>query len=163
KDYVHQVSANFKQEHASPSIFDSLSTAFDGLKPDEQDKVRKEVDASAKYLDELYASSAARIRDVISNKSSTPYGPGAYLARWQELLDSTLVTPETAKGPVRKGASASVKQEARRDVDGQIKESGVELKQADKIVGDKTPEASSAETTLKLLGPKFREFLLAAK
>ncbi|KAG9645736.1 hypothetical protein KCU64_g10806, partial [Aureobasidium melanogenum] len=162
KDYVHQVSANFKQEHTSPSIFDSLSTAFDGLKPDEQDKVRKEVDASAKYLDELYASSAARIRDVISNKSSTPYGPGAYLARWQELLDSTLVTPETAKGPVRKGASASVKQEARRDVDGEVKESGVELKQADKIVGDKTPDAPSAETTLKLLGPKFREFLLAA-
>ena len=163
KDYVHQVTANFKQQHASPSIYDSLSAAFDKLKPEEQDKVRKEVDASAKYLDELYASSAARIRDVISNKASTPYGPGAYLARWQELLDSTLVTPETAQGPVRTGASASVKQEARKDVDGETKGSAVEQKQADKIVGDKTPEAPSAETTIKLLGPKFRELLLAAK
>ncbi|KAI5205687.1 hypothetical protein E4T39_02821 [Aureobasidium subglaciale] len=162
KDYVHKVTANFKQQH-SPSIFESLSTAFDGLKPEDQDKVRKEVDASRKYLDELYASSAARISDVISNKASTPYGPGAYLARWQELLDSTLVTPETAKGPVRTGASASVKQEARRDVDGEVKESGVEIKQADKIVGDKTPEAPSSETTIKLLAPKFRELLLSAK
>jgi hypothetical protein len=163
KDYIHQVTANFKQEHTSPSIYDSLSTAFDKLKPDEQDKVRKEVDASAKYLDALYASSAARISDVISNKASTPYGPGAYLARWQELLDSTLVTPETAKGPVRTGASASVKQEARRDVDGETKATGVDLKQADKIVGDKTPEAPSSEMTIKLLGPKFRELLLATK
>ena len=96
-------------------------------------------------------------------KASTPYGPGAYLARWQELLESTLVTPETAKGPVRKGASASVKQEARMDVDGETKASGIEQKQADKIVGDKTPEAPSAEMTIKLLGPKFMELLLAAR
>jgi hypothetical protein len=163
KDYAHTASANFKQEHASPTIFESLSTAYDGLKPDEQEKVRKEVDASAKYLDELSASSAARIRDVISNKASTPYGPGTYLSRWQELLDSTLVTPETVKGPVRKGASSSVKQEARRDVDGEIKDSGVDLKQADKVVGDKTPEVPSSETTIKLLGPKFRELLLSSQ
>jgi hypothetical protein len=163
KDYVHQVTGNFRKENTSPSIYESLSTAFDKLKPDEQEKVRKEVDASAKYLDELNASSAARISDVISNKASTAYGPGAYLARWQELLDSTLVTPETAKGPVRTGASPSVKQEARRDVDGESKGTGVDLKQADKIVGDKTPEAPSSEMTIKLLGPKFRELLLAAR
>lgn len=163
KEYVHKASANFKQEHASPSIFESLSAAFDQLSPQDQDKVRSEVDATSKYLDDLHASSAARIRDVILNKASTPYGPGAYLARWQELLDATLVTPETAKGPVRKGASSSVKQEARRDVDGEIKETGVDLKQADKVVGDKTPDVPSVETTLKLLGPKYRELLLSAR
>lgn len=35
-------------------------------------------------------------------------GPGAFLARWQALLEGTSVTPERAQGPVRNGASGSV-------------------------------------------------------
>ena len=36
-------------------------------------------------------------------------GPGSFLARWQSLLDSTLITPaEETGGSVRKGGSGSV-------------------------------------------------------
>ena len=34
-------------------------------------------------------------------------GPGAYLARWQNLLDNTLITPAKAFGDVRTGADTS--------------------------------------------------------
>lgn len=35
-------------------------------------------------------------------------GPGAYLARWQNLLDNTLITPAETNGGIRGGASSSV-------------------------------------------------------
>ena len=45
-------------------------------------------------------------------------GPGAYLARWQDLLDSTLITPATAQGPVRHGANVDIVNNSATDVDG---------------------------------------------
>ncbi|KAF2016778.1 hypothetical protein BU24DRAFT_423131 [Aaosphaeria arxii CBS 175.79] len=33
----------------------------------------------------------------------TTHGPGMYLSRWHALLDSTLITPATIHGPVRRG------------------------------------------------------------
>lgn len=165
QDYVHQASADFRQKEGSstPSIYESMGTGFKELKPEEQETVHKEVDAFAKYLDALHSSSASRIRDVINNKSSTTYGPGAYLARWQDLLDATLITPATPEGPIRTGADKSVKHEGRRDVDGEIMESGIDEGDADKVLKDKTPEAPKVENTIKLLGPKFRELLLKAQ
>ena len=165
QDYVHKAAADFRQTETSPSvsITKSLAAGFDELKPDEQTAVRDEVDAFASYLDALHTSSAARVRDVINNKSSTAYGPGAYLARWQDLLDSTLITPSKAKGPVRQGADKSIKQEGRRDVDGEIKESGIDTKEADKVIKEQTPSVPSAATTVRLLGPKFRQLVLDAQ
>lgn len=160
--YVHKAAAQFRQTEGSfnSTLKESLVTEFGKLKADEQTAVRNEVDAFASYLDALHSSSAERIRDVINNKSSTTYGPGAFLARWQDLLDSTLVTPATAKGPVRTGADRGIKLEGRRDVDGEIKESGIDAKAADKMVKDQTPAAPSTETTIRALGPKFHELLL---
>lgn len=163
-EYVHAAAANFKQQESSassPLITDSLVSAFEELPADDQSTVQKEVDIYAKYLQALHESSAARVRDVIDNKSKTEYGPGSYLARWQDLMDSTLITPDKMEGPVRQGRSKSVKQDAMKDVDGEVKASGVDSAKADKIVGEKTPDAPSAENTIRLLGPKFRELLLA--
>lgn len=164
QDYVHKAATEFRQKEGSTStVHQSLSSAFDQLKSEDKEAVRKEVDAFAGYLDALHESSAARIKDVIKNTSSTAYGPGAYLARWQDLLDSTLITPAKAKGPVRTGADGKVKQEGRRDVDGEIKESGVDAKDADKAIKDKTPEVPKTDTTVRLLGPKFRQVILEMK
>ncbi|GAB7353079.1 hypothetical protein MBLNU459_g3625t1 [Dothideomycetes sp. NU459] len=163
-DYVHAAAANFKQQTssaASPLISESLVSAFEQLPTDDRSAVHREVDAYARYLDALHESSAARIRDVISNKSKTAYGPGSYLARWQDLLDSTLVTPDKLEGPVRKGRSKSVRHEATKDVDGEVKGSALDVAEADKIVSEKTPTTPSVDTTIRLLGPKFRELLLA--
>lgn len=42
-------------------------------------------------------------------------GPGAYLARWQALIEATAITPATAEGPVRRGGSGSVLKASRND------------------------------------------------
>lgn len=164
QDYVHKAAKEFQttSDASNKSTYESMRACFTELTPDEQATVRKDLDAYSKYLDALHESSAARIRDVINNKSSTTYGPGAYLARWQNLLDSTLITPATAKGPVRTGAERSIKQEARRDVDGEIKETGIDASAADKEINEKTPQAPDMQTTIGLLGPKFRELLFKA-
>ena len=46
-------------------------------------------------------------------------GPGVYLARWQHLLDSTLITPATAHGPVRRAGNQDVVNQSATDVDGE--------------------------------------------
>jgi hypothetical protein len=48
-------------------------------------------------------------------------GPGAFLARWQELLDDTPITPVAARGPVRYGRSKNVQENSKVDVDGERK------------------------------------------
>jgi Domain of unknown function in PX-proteins (DUF3818) len=56
--------------------------------------------------------------DVVPKVKSDP-GPGAYLARWQSLLDSTLITPSTSEGPVRRAGSDTVVEDSTVDVDGE--------------------------------------------
>lgn len=160
-DYTHEVSKHFQSSNSS--LFDSLSTSYSSLSKEDQAKIQKEIDNHAKYLEALHDSSATRIRDVLSknsSKSSTPYGPGAYLARWQQLLDSTLVTPATMEGSLRRGANKSVKSESSKDIDGVVPEEvGLGEMDKEKAVKDVTPEAPSTEETVKALGPKFRELL----
>lgn len=56
--------------------------------------------------------------DVVPTVKSDP-GPGAYLARWQDLLDSTLITPQTSEGPVRRAGNDTVVKDSTVDVDGE--------------------------------------------
>lgn len=166
-DYAHEVSKNFQTDSTSstPSISDGLGKAYSALPEQDQKTVRAEIDAHASYLTAIHDSSAARIRAVLSTssaQSSTPYGPGAYLARWQNLLDSTLITPATAHGPVRRGGSGSVKAESSKDVDGEVPEDaagGLEASDKEKVVKDVTPEAPGTGETVRVLGSRFRELL----
>ena len=49
-------------------------------------------------------------------------GPGAFLARWQALLDDTAITPATAGGAVRYGRNKDVQQSSKSDVNGERKD-----------------------------------------
>jgi hypothetical protein len=48
----------------------------------------------------------------------TDPGPGAYLARWQDLLDNTPITPLTASGNVETASSKDVVDGSAKDVNG---------------------------------------------
>ena len=56
-----------------------------------------------------------------SSPVETDFGPGAFLAGWQALLDDTAITPATAEGPVRYGRNKDVQQSSLVDVDGEKK------------------------------------------
>jgi hypothetical protein len=129
------------------------------MSPADQGAIQRELDAWKQYVEELHMASTRRISSVIRRTQSTPFGPGAYLARWQQLLDDTPITPCTAEGPVRHGSSKSVKKEARKEIDGGNSSSVV----ADEDpVGDKLPEAPSTDTIARLLWPRFAEILVSA-
>lgn len=55
---------------------------------------------------------------TVSGPSSDP-GPGAYLARWQDLLDNTPITPLKPSGRIENASSKNVVKGSKKDVDGE--------------------------------------------
>lgn len=170
-EYAHMAAAQFRSKDNPPpsksvisdrmtsgGVMEAMNAAITGLSAKDQEAIKTEVVAHQKYMHELHDASAARISAVIKRDRTTPFGPGAYLARWQQLMDNTRITPATAKGPVRFGADTSVREESRKDVEGE--DTGfITEDQAQKAVGGKLPVAPVAETTVRLLGPRFRKVL----
>jgi hypothetical protein len=143
---------------ASGGASEELEGAYSKLSEDDQKAVKAELDAYDKYLHDLHTASAARISAVIQRTHSTPFGPGAFLARWQQLMDSTAVTPDQPQGPVRYGGNRSVKEAGRKGIDGE--DGGyADEDAAEKAVGEKTPQMPAVEKTVALLGQRFREIL----
>lgn len=172
QEYVHMAAAQFRNDEKPPAsksvvpdematggLQSALANAFANLSADDQKAVRLELDAWKQYIDELHEASATRIASVIKRDKTTPFGPGAYLARWQQLLDSTQITPDTSKGPVRYGSRKIVKEEDRKGIDGDH-DSLVSQQHVEKAVDDKLPEPPKAEVTSRLLWPIFREALV---
>ncbi|KAM0720499.1 hypothetical protein Q7P37_004635 [Cladosporium fusiforme] len=171
REYVHAAASQFNAHEKPPAsasvIPDSVASggarekmqqAYSNLSKDDQQAVKAELESYDAYLTALHKASAARVSAVIKRTNSTPYGPGAYLARWQRLMDSTPVTPDKPQGPVRYGGSRSVKEAGRKDIDGQ--EAGfVNEDDAERVVDEKTPEMPSVDRTVALLGESFREVL----
>lgn len=170
-DYAHDVRSQFRNDQkpapsksvvsddmATGGVQTSLGEHYSSLSPNDQDDVKQELDTYAAYVDALHKASAERIKSVIRKTQSTPYGPGAYLARWQNLLDDTMITPAKAKGEVRWGANKAVKEEGRKDIDGSstgfVSEGDVE-----KMVDEKTPDAPKCSKVIELFGKRFREIL----
>ncbi|KAK3109320.1 hypothetical protein LTR53_017551 [Teratosphaeriaceae sp. CCFEE 6253] len=163
KEYVYNACAEFRKDAgAADGPAEAIVAAFARLTPGEQGEVKGELDAWSTYLDDLHTASATRIRALITRTGSTPFGPGAFLARWQHLLDSTVITPDQAKGPVRYGGSKSVREEGRKDLAGEAGkgEFGVEARAVERATrGETLPKAPGVGRTVGLLGGRFREVL----
>ncbi|KAI0015004.1 PX-associated-domain-containing protein [Xylariomycetidae sp. FL0641] len=88
-----------------------LEHLFESLPISQREGIAKAIDAHMQYLSTLTASSKQRTQRVIDSiyndeKDSgggDMTGPGVYAARWQSLLDETLITPATLMGPPRRG------------------------------------------------------------
>jgi hypothetical protein len=81
------------------------------------------------YLFQALSRSSSRSPTSPNSRSTSPtrefpkhphvtpdLGPGAFLARWQALLDDTMITPATAEGPIRYGRNTDVQQSSKIDV-----------------------------------------------
>ncbi|KAF1844846.1 uncharacterized protein K460DRAFT_336595 [Cucurbitaria berberidis CBS 394.84] len=89
-----------------------LHSLFESLGKEKQDELKKLLDEHDNHLRTLKDTSQSRLKSIMSTTStSTPkpsdkgttHGPGMYLSRWNSLIDSTLISPATIRGPVRKG------------------------------------------------------------
>lgn len=179
KEYIHMAAANFRKDDTPPpsesivsdkmttgGLQQALETEFSHLSPADQKTIHEELDAWKSYIDQLHHASTARITAVIKRTHSTPFGPGAYLARWQQLLDDTPITPATAQGPVRHGADRAVKENSRANIEGADahrdgSQEAEEQQQIQKAVADKMPTAPVCEAVSRLLWPKFRQALIS--
>jgi hypothetical protein len=88
-----------------------LHAMFSTLPQEKQDELKKLLDDHENHLSQLKDTSLDRLTAIMrpstlqSKVSSrgTTHGPGMYLSRWNSLLDSTLISPATVSGPVRRG------------------------------------------------------------
>jgi hypothetical protein len=88
-----------------------LQAMFSSLGREKQDELKTLLDDHENHLGQLKDTSLSRLRTIMqptatqskpSNRGTT-HGPGMYLSRWNSLIDSTLISPATPQGPVRRG------------------------------------------------------------
>ncbi|KAK3942666.1 hypothetical protein QBC46DRAFT_379629 [Diplogelasinospora grovesii] len=149
---------------AAGALSPKLQELFSTLPPEKQQEVAAEIDGHATYLSRLEELSLRRMQGVLDNMAAdnrdsaesgsraSMCGPGMYLARWQALLDETLVTPELPGGRLRYG----------RDVRGAVVQ-GKTTKDAgsvDQVKQERDSEGlqpPKVDTVIKELGPGFRQ------
>lgn len=108
--YAKQMFGEFKadvqnRDGGAGNMTAPLHSLFETLPQPKQEELKKLLDEHAAHLSELKSTSQSRLESIMRNgetKGST-HGPGMYLSRWNALLDSTLITPASVSGPVRRG------------------------------------------------------------
>lgn len=169
---------------AAGAMSDSLQGIFGQLPPKMQKTVLASLDSHAAYLSQASAISTQRMQRILdalndsankngekdSSKRNTPRGssegddmsgPGVYLMRWESSLDSTLITPATAQGPVRKGRDVKgEKVSGKTGVEGAKDgwDAGAIARQEDSAV----PQAPDVSVVMEALGESFREVVREA-
>ncbi|KAK2025694.1 hypothetical protein LX32DRAFT_596163 [Colletotrichum zoysiae] len=152
-----------KTDRGGESIEDQLAGIFGRVPDATKEALLPVIDAHAAYLRELDELSLARMQAILDGGSSTMAGPGVYLARWQSLMDETLITPESPVGPVRhgrdvkappppQGKRASASSGAGDDIVAAVRKMSI----------SPVPEAPDVEPVIRALAPMFQRKLVMA-
>jgi hypothetical protein len=156
----------FENGYSIGAMAPRLQRIFSELSDTQKERVLEKVDAHSKYLIVLRNTSRAKMQNVIDElHGKTPHsvknasGPGAYAARWQALLDKTLVTPSVPRGPPRLGKDVKSYKAVRK---GENEPDLIKLNYNTAAVGDAgspglTPPDIS--TVVELLGPQFKKMV----
>jgi len=107
----HAKAAEERGEGGAGNMTAPLQAMFSSLSKEKQDELKKLLDDHETHLGQLKDTSLSRLRSIMRLSASpskapvrgTTHGPGMYLSRWNSLLDSTLITPATVHGAVRRG------------------------------------------------------------
>jgi hypothetical protein len=93
--------------------------------------------------------------------SSIKPGPGAYLTRWQDLLDETQITPLSLISEVESGSSKEVLRGSAKDVDGEKMTVSDSAEPHDQLKGDGNIASGKPDVgvVVKALGKDFRVLL----
>ncbi|KAF2742136.1 hypothetical protein M011DRAFT_481930 [Sporormia fimetaria CBS 119925] len=116
-EYAKSCIVEFKSHSNNPTaeragnMTGPLHSLFSSLPESKQSQLKTLLDQHAKHLSYLKSTSHSRFRSLVKSTcqanskahAATRHGPGMYLARWHALLDSTVITPATLHGRVRRG------------------------------------------------------------
>ncbi|KAK1984441.1 PX-associated-domain-containing protein [Colletotrichum cereale] len=152
---------------AGEGIEDQLSGIFARVPDATKEALLPVIDAHAAYLRDLDALSLARMQAILDGGSSSMAGPGVYLARWQSLMDETLITPATPVGPVRQGkdvkaSSPPQPQGKRASASSDASDVAAATAAVRKMSISPVPEAPDVRPVITALAPMFRKKLVAA-
>lgn len=139
------------------SLDDRLEELFAALPIAAQVSVRSAIDAHAEYLSTLCQISHARLQFLAVETDTdrgTMAGPGVYLARWQDFLDETPITPATPHGPIRRGRDVKNTTTMGKTGIGE----GRDVHEL-RAVQEEGPLAPDVSVVVKELGPGFGEIL----
>ncbi|KAF2179056.1 hypothetical protein K469DRAFT_641714 [Zopfia rhizophila CBS 207.26] len=118
RDATSNLQPNGETETGAGSMTAPLISLFSTLEPSKQEELRKLLDLHEKHLSQLKSTSSSRLKSIIPSRppsssfstsksthahAGTTHGPGMYLSRWHALIDSTLISPASKNGPVRRG------------------------------------------------------------
>ena len=162
--YAHSALSQYKCENTQScngrgagNFTGILQNLFAEILPADQAKVREELDECVQYLSSLKKESSDRLSVVVKHlatrKSGTLLGPGIWLAKWQELIDRTVVMSLSSNVPVRTCKTESVRQATAIDVD--VHKKGFHATQA-AFEGTTRARPLCSETT-RLLLPRFKQ------
>jgi hypothetical protein len=138
------------------SMTSQLQKLYSGLTDESRQAVADALDNQAAYLFALYCASRDRMRSALEDDTSAPTGPGIYLAKWQQLIDSTPITPATPEGPVRSGKDSSVKEKASVGVEQATKQ---QASLAGFLDSGDIPAPPDVGVVVDHLGPQFHEIV----
>ncbi|KAF3931592.1 hypothetical protein ABW19_dt0209793 [Dactylella cylindrospora] len=178
RDYAKYAAKQFRQSEdaveGAGGFTAVLNNLVNELDEDDRKVVAEQMDAYEDYLQKLSKKTDRRMASIVSLSSPveprkpTKKGPGNFLFKWQELLDSTVVTPsEATGGKVRSGKDADVRAASGVDLDGERKVKGGEGEvkgTVNEVVvnGGKVKEVvevPDVRRTVELLLPRFKEVL----
>jgi len=106
---------NARRRGAAGALSSNLQALFTSLPTATRGPVLAAIDVHATYLTSLETSSLERMQHILddmpggvlakenSQSKRSICGPGMFLARWQQLMDDTIVAPAIPNGPLRCG------------------------------------------------------------
>jgi hypothetical protein len=165
KTYVKAASAQFRS--ANPQVDNKVGPAhgsagdmkvqlnkiFAALSSESQEAILEVSDNYAAYLMALDSVSEDRMKAVLLEGDSPAAGPGSFLARWQQFLDATPVTPTKAKGKVNFNSSARSASNNHLLVDSGMDQNGINPDHW------QWPDVPDVRKAVEILGPAFRDAL----
>jgi hypothetical protein len=171
QDYIHSAVAQFRansessekstntpQMHSDAGAMSSqLQKLFTELPEESRQTIADALDNQSAYLFALYCTSRDRMRSAVEDDTSAPTGPGLYLPKWQQLLDSTPITPASIQGPVRNGRDSSVKE--RNGGVGIENTSKADNPLPDFLNSSDIPDPPDVGKVVEILGPKFHKLV----
>ncbi|KAK6193381.1 hypothetical protein LQW54_012507 [Pestalotiopsis sp. IQ-011] len=152
------------------SMSEQLRSAFSTLDKETQQKVARALDAYDTYTNKLDDQSNKRLQSIVEGlqrqeenirgdpKLGSMTGPGMYHARWQWLLDETLITPASPSGPPRHGKD--VKDIKARGKTGALASKDTwDLNSLPQDKSEATPEPPDVHVVVEALGKHFQSIV----
>ncbi|KAK3682292.1 PX-associated-domain-containing protein [Podospora appendiculata] len=169
-----------RRQGAAGALSSNLQALFASLPASTRVDIIATVDAHASHLFSLEDLSLQRMQSVLDKipadsapeaatdsekqpqtaQTATVCGPGMFIARWQHLLDATLITPKAPDSTVRSGKDVKGSLMQGKAVSTAARDGGWDIRGLMEMAERENPSPPQVEVVVETLGPAFRVLVL---